>query len=106
MHRMGWRQYLHGPTTVSMPFAPSARPLSAMGRSLSMMAIRTQAVALAPPLLQGLTLVQFSAHFEPCLSQETPYTPYTPYTPPDTPLARATQPLRAPPMPYKALKLS
>jgi len=29
-----------------------------------------------------------------------------PYTPPNTPLIRATQPLRAPPFPYKALKLS
>ena len=33
-------------------------------------------------------------------------TPYTPYTPPNTPLTRATQPLHAPPIPYKALKLS
>jgi hypothetical protein len=30
----------------------------------------------------------------------------TPYISPDTPLTRATQPLRAPPIPYKALKLS
>jgi len=29
-----------------------------------------------------------------------------PYTPPNTPLTRATQPLRAPPIPQKALKLS
>ena len=33
-------------------------------------------------------------------------TPCTPSTPPNTPLARATQPLRAPPIPFKALKFS
>jgi len=33
-------------------------------------------------------------------------TPYTPYTPPNTRLTWATQPQRAPPIPYKALKLS
>jgi len=33
-------------------------------------------------------------------------TPFTPYTPLHTPLTRATQPLRAPPIPCKALKLS
>jgi len=33
-------------------------------------------------------------------------TPYTPHTPPNTPLTRATQTLRAAPIPYKALKLS
>jgi hypothetical protein len=33
-------------------------------------------------------------------------TPYTPWTPPSTPLSRATQPLRAPPIPSKALRLS
>ena len=37
---------------------------------------------------------------------DTHKTPYTPSTPPNTPLTRATQSLRAPPMPYKALKLS
>jgi len=52
---------------------------------------------------QGLKLVHFSAQLEPCLSQDTPYTPYTP---PDTPVTWVAQPLRAPPIPYKALKLS
>jgi len=33
-------------------------------------------------------------------------TPCTPYKPPNTPLTRATQSLRTPPIPYKALKLS
>ena len=33
-------------------------------------------------------------------------TPNTPLTPPSTSLTQATQPLRAPPIPYKALKLS
>jgi hypothetical protein len=33
-------------------------------------------------------------------------TPYTPKIPPNTPLTRATQSLRAPPIPYEALKLS
>jgi len=33
-------------------------------------------------------------------------TPYTTQTPPNTPLTRATQPLRTPPIPYTALKLS
>ena len=49
---------------------------------------------------QGLTLVHFSAQPEPCLTQgNTLHTL-------NTPLTRATQPLRAPPIPYKALKLS
>jgi hypothetical protein len=52
---------------------------------------------------QGLTLVRFSAQLEPFLTQKTPYTPSAP---PNTCLTRATQPLRAPPSPYKALKLS
>ena len=33
-------------------------------------------------------------------------TPYTPKTPQNTPFTRATQPLRAPPIPYKVLKSS
>jgi hypothetical protein len=49
---------------------------------------------------QGLTLVHFSAQFEPCLTQED-----TRHTP-NAPLTRATQPVRATPIPYKALKLS
>jgi len=49
---------------------------------------------------QGLTLVHFSAQLEPCLSQGNTLHTLS------TPLARATQPLRAPPIPYKALKLS
>jgi hypothetical protein len=52
---------------------------------------------------QGLTLVDFSAQLEPCLSQEN--TLHT-LKPTNTPLTRATQPLRARPFPYKALKLS
>ena len=52
---------------------------------------------------QGLTLAQFSAQLEPCLTQEN--TLHTLNTL-NTPLTRATQPLRAPPVPYKALKLS
>jgi len=46
---------------------------------------------------QGLKLVHFSAQLEPGLTQENTL---------HTPLTRATQPLRAPPIPYKALKLS
>jgi hypothetical protein len=42
----------------------------------------------------------FSAQLEPCLSQEN--TLHTLHNP----LIRATQPQRAPPIPYKALKLS
>jgi len=57
--------------------------------------------------VQGLTLVHFSAQLEPCLTQENAlHTLPTPCTPPDTPSTRATQPLSAPPEPYKALKLS
>jgi len=52
---------------------------------------------------QGLTLVHFSAELEPCLHKKTPYTPSTP---PNIPLKRATRPLRAPPVPCKAMKLS
>jgi len=48
----------------------------------------------------GLALVHFSAQLEPCLSQENKLHTL------NTPLTRATQPLRAPPIPYKALKLS
>jgi hypothetical protein len=52
------------------------------------------------PMGQGLTLVHFSAQLEPCLTQEnTLHTLNTPST-------RATQPLRAPPIPHKALKFS
>ena len=49
---------------------------------------------------QGLTRIHFSAQLEPCLSQEN--TLHTLHTP----LIRATQPPRATPFPYKALKLS
>ena len=52
------------------------------------------------PSDQGLTLVHFSAQLEPCLTQEN-----TLHTL-NTPLTRATRPLRAPPMPCRALKLS
>jgi hypothetical protein len=52
---------------------------------------------------QGLTLVHFSAQLELCLTQEN--TLHTQHTP-NNPLTRATQPLRAPPIPYKALNLS
>ena len=51
---------------------------------------------------QGLTLVHFSAQLEPCLSQES--TQPTLNTP-GIPLTRATQPLREPPIPCRALKL-
>jgi len=49
---------------------------------------------------EGLTLVHYSARLEPYLSQENPLHTL------NTPLTRATQSLRAPPIPYKALKLS
>jgi hypothetical protein len=53
-----------------------------------------------PEVAAGAQLVHFSAQLEPCLSQEnTLHTLNTPSTP-------ATQPLRAPPIPCKALKLS
>ena len=44
---------------------------------------------------QGLTLVHFSAQLEPCRTQENTLHTLS------TPLTRATQPLRAPPIPYK-----
>jgi len=51
-------------------------------------------------LYQGLTLVHFAAQLEPCLTQEnTLHTLNTPST-------RDAQPLRAPRIPCKALKLS
>ena len=47
----------------------------------------------------GSTLFHFPGQLEPCLThKDTLNTP-------NTPLTRATQPLRAPPIPYKALKL-
>ena len=49
---------------------------------------------------QGLTLVHFSAQLEPCLTHENTLHSL------NTLLTRATQPLRAPPISYKALKLS
>jgi len=49
---------------------------------------------------QGLTLVAFSAQLEPCLTHKN-----TLHTL-NTPLTWATQPQRAPPMPYNLLKLS
>jgi hypothetical protein len=49
---------------------------------------------------QGLTLVHFSAQLEPCLTHRNTLNPII------TPSTRATQPLRALPIPYKALKLS
>jgi hypothetical protein len=52
---------------------------------------------------QGLTLVHFSAQLEPCMTQDN--TLHNLNTP-QHPLERATQPLRASPIPYKALKLS
>ena len=56
---------------------------------------------------QGLKAGAYSrpllAQLEPCLTQKSPYTPYTPT---NTLLRWATQPLRAPPIRYKALMLS
>ena len=49
---------------------------------------------------QGLTLAHFSAQLEPCLTHER-----TPHTL-NTPLTRASQSPRTPPIPDKALKLS
>jgi len=49
---------------------------------------------------QGLTLVHFSAQLEPYLTQENTLLTLS------TPLILSTQPLHAPPIPYKALKLS
>ena len=63
----------------------------------------TSPPATAPATYQGLTLFHFSAQLEPCLTQET--TLHTLNTP-NTSLTRATRPLRATPIPYKALKLS
>jgi len=66
--------------------------------------VRRCAVSLMRNLMfsvsQGLTLIHFSAQLEPCLIHKN-----TLHTP-NTPLTRATQPLRAPPVPLKALKLS
>jgi len=56
-----------------------------------------------PAPRQGLTLGNLSAQLEPCLSQED--TLHTLHTP-NTPLTRASEPLRAPPIPYRALTLS
>ena len=59
------------------------------------------ASAASNALDQGLTLVHFSTQLELCLTQEnTLHTLNTPFK------TRATQPLRAPPIPYQALKLS
>ena len=49
---------------------------------------------------QGLTLVHFSAQLEPYPSQQNTVRTL------NTPLTWAAQTLRAPPIPYKALKLS
>jgi len=65
---------------------------------------RLRAAPQPVPAGQGLTLVvHFSAQLEPCQSQEN--TLHT-LNNPNTPLTQATQPLRAPPILYKALKLS
>jgi hypothetical protein len=67
---------------------------------------RTPPTATANPPLQyaawkqGLTLVHFPAQLEQCLTHKS-----TLHTL-NTPLTRAAQPLRAPPILYKALKLS
>jgi len=55
---------------------------------------------------QGLTLAHFTAQFEPCLTQENTLHTLNTLSNLKTPLTRATQPLRASPIPYKALKLS
>ena len=47
----------------------------------------------------GLTRVHFSAQLEPCLTRKHPTHPKYPLIPPNTRLTRATQPLRAPPVP-------
>jgi hypothetical protein len=61
-------------------------------------------VSRLPALIQGLTLVRLSAQLEPCLSQENiPHTVKHPLTSPSYGLHN---PLRTPPIPHKALKLS
>ena len=97
------------PAALSAVLASAARVATAlplMGRSTE-----SEERRLLPPLLtvdsrrvladsHGLTLVHVSAQLEPCLTQKnTSHTLNTPW-------ARATQALRAPPTPYKALKLS
>ena len=54
----------------------------------------------AMSLGQGLTLVHISAQLEPCLTHKISLHAL------NTTLAWATNPLRAPPIPQKALKLS
>jgi len=78
-------------------------PLVAGGAHLRARAGVAVALRGARGARQGLTLVHFSAQLEPCLTQEN--TLHTLNTP-NIPLIRATQPLRATPTPYNALKLS
>ena len=93
-----------GPTRPSSPTCAVAAPTTSAGTGAApaarAAAVPTPHLSAATPVRQGLTLVHFSAQLEPCLSQEN--TLHTLHTP----LTLATQPLSAPPIPYKALKLS
>ena len=80
--------------------AEAAAAAAAVGPTPSVAASAAASAAAVATADQGLTLVHFSAPLEPCLTQKN-----TLHTL-NNPLIRATQPLRAPPIPYKALKLS
>ena len=85
----------------SMAHAKATLPRSTLNVASSLSAsVSRSSSSPSSASSQGLTLVHFSAQLEPCLSQES-----TLHTL-NIPLTRATQPLRAPRIPYKALKLS
>jgi hypothetical protein len=81
------------------PFSSSFRRLSTLNVFFGVPG-PASSVAAAAAFLQGLTLVNFSAQLEPYLTHiNTLHTLHNPLT-------RASRPLRAPPIPCKALKLS
>jgi hypothetical protein len=88
---------LDSPILRAMSLGTAEEQALAAGRGTTGLGL---AAVVALRVRQGLTLVHFSAQFEPCLTQKaTLHTLNISST-------RATQPLRAPPIPYKALKLS
>jgi len=60
----------------------------------------------SPPLNRGLHSSTSQLNLSRVWHNKTPYTPYNPYIRPNNPFSWDTQPLRAPPIPYKALELS
>ena len=76
---------LHAAGTMQLPRRPTAQ------------------LALYGPLVRGLHSFTFQLNLSRVCRKKPPYTPSTS---PNTPLTRATQFLRATPIPYKALKFS